>query len=252
MSIKTMSIDDQITQGKGATLSYQVYLLLRDEILGGRYKANAQLPPEKVLATQHGVARITIRNALDRLEQEELVRRVHGAGTFVSDSARPGILRGRIASFVRQADWLTRNTTVELLNIENEIPSEKIREIMGTLNGESVQRSLRLRSYLGKPCMLLDTFLPGWAAELVGEEALRHVSINTSLRDHGIEFASAEYTVSAAPANARLANILQVPVAAALLTMVWVIREKQGRVVEYQQVYARPDVYVLHTVLQND
>ncbi len=64
-----------------------------------------------------------------------------------------------------------------------------------------------------------------------------------------MRFASADYTVSAAPADARLAELLQVPIAAALLTMIWAIRDDKGRIVEYQIVHARPDVYVLHTVL---
>jgi len=237
---------------KGGARSHQVYLLLREEILRGRYAPEAQLPAEKLLAQQYGVARITIRKALDQLADEDLVRRVHGSGTFVSDRAHPATLRGQIEGFVRQADWLTRNTTVELLNVRDEIPPPQVAQAMGIAPGESVQRSLRLRSYLGKPCLLLDTFMPRWAADLVGDEELRHASLNTALRRAGVEFASADYTVSAAPADSRLADVLRVPVAAALMTMIWAIRDRQDRVIEYQQVYARPDVYVLHTVLKAD
>ncbi len=202
-----------------------------------------------MLAQQHGVARITVRNAFDLLEADGLIRRVHGSGTFVCSQAHPSTLRGQIDGFVQQAEWLTRNTTVELIEVRNEVPPAGIARTMGLPEGEAAQRSLRLRSYLGKPCLLLDTFVPAWAARLYSNDELKSASLHAALKSAGVRFESADYTVSAAPASGRLAELLDVPVAAALLYMIWGLRDDQGRMVEYQIVHARPDVYTLHTVL---
>ncbi len=166
MQTSITDLNVQAPRHKGATLSHQVYLLLREEILRGRYAPQTQLPGEKQLAQQYGVARITIRKALDLLADEDLVRRVHGAGTFVADRAHPSTLKGQIEGFVQQAEWLSRNTTVQLIEVNDEMPSQPIATAMGLAADVSVQRSLRLRSYLGKPCLLLDTFVPSWAAAL--------------------------------------------------------------------------------------
>ena len=233
----------------GSALFHQLYLLLREDILRGRYMPGSRLPGEKLLAEQHGVSRITVRKALDLLTTEDLVHRIHGSGTYVSDRAHPATLRGEIEAFSQQAEWLSRNTTVKLINVDLAVPPAEVVRAMSLSEGESVQRSLRLRSYLGKPCLLLDTFVPAWAASLYSENELGSTSLQIALRGAGIKLASADYTVSAVPADARLAELLAVPIASALLYMIWAIRDEQGRLVEYQIVHARPDVYVLHTVL---
>lgn len=46
-----------------------------------------KLPSENILAEQFKVSRVTIRRALDDLEQENIVLRIHGKGTFVNPEA---------------------------------------------------------------------------------------------------------------------------------------------------------------------
>jgi len=234
----------------GSSLSHQLYLLLRDDILRGRLAPEAQLPAEKALAEQHHVSRITVRKALERLEADNLVRRVHGSGTFIEPQARPARLVGRLEGFMEQSDWLTRNTDVELLLIETIEPPPAVAEAMRLDAGERVQRSIRLRRYRRKPCLLLETFVPDWLAALYSTADLESGSLQVAVRRAGIELGAVDYTVSAAPADPRLAEALGVPVATALISMVWTFRDTQDRIIEYQYAHARPDVYVLHTSLR--
>jgi GntR family transcriptional regulator len=57
---------------------------LRSSILDGRRSAGERLPSEPDLAREFGVSRATLRDALRALEDEGLVRRVHGSGTYVT------------------------------------------------------------------------------------------------------------------------------------------------------------------------
>jgi GntR family transcriptional regulator len=53
-------------------------------IAGGRWRPGERLPSEPKLARDLGVSRATLRDALRSLEENGLVTREHGAGTFVT------------------------------------------------------------------------------------------------------------------------------------------------------------------------
>src|SRR5438034_5638537 len=58
---------------------------LRRDILLGRWRPGARLPPERELAARLGTNRNTLREALRTLESENLVRARQGDGTIVLD-----------------------------------------------------------------------------------------------------------------------------------------------------------------------
>lgn len=60
-----------------------IYQRLKEQITTGNYQLWSKLPGENQLKRTYGVARETLRGALKRLEQEHLIRRIHGKGTFV-------------------------------------------------------------------------------------------------------------------------------------------------------------------------
>ncbi len=65
---------------------------LREAIAAGRYHPSERLPPERDLAEQFGAARNTVRHALNQLEQDGLVVRRAGSGTYVQAAlAKPGL-----------------------------------------------------------------------------------------------------------------------------------------------------------------
>ena len=65
---------------------FQLSELLEQEIVSGRWEPGTRIPSENELCARYGLSRTTIRQALARLEQEGLVSREKGRGTFVSDS----------------------------------------------------------------------------------------------------------------------------------------------------------------------
>ncbi len=68
----------------GEGLTRQIYARLRAAILEGRLRAGDRLPPSRALATQLGVARLTVATAYDWLRAEGYVYGRVGAGTFVA------------------------------------------------------------------------------------------------------------------------------------------------------------------------
>jgi GntR family transcriptional regulator, arabinose operon transcriptional repressor len=68
---------------------------LINQIATGHLKPGQKLPSEHFLVRTLGVARTTIRQAMASLENEGLIRRVQGKGTFVESEVRRKLHRGQ-------------------------------------------------------------------------------------------------------------------------------------------------------------
>jgi len=78
----------------------RVATLLLDSILDGRHPPGSRLPPERDLASELGVNRTSLRQALGRLEHMGVVRAEQGRGTTVEDLRHctdPVVLSHRLA-----------------------------------------------------------------------------------------------------------------------------------------------------------
>lgn len=69
-------------------LSDKVKRSLYEYIENMDFEQGTKLPPENEIAKSYGVSRVTVRRALDELEQEGLLLRIHGRGTFVNPLTR--------------------------------------------------------------------------------------------------------------------------------------------------------------------
>ena len=68
---------------------------LRAAIASGRYQVGDQLPPERELARQYGVAAMTVRHGLEVLRGEGVVVSTEKRGHFVARLPGPGDGPGR-------------------------------------------------------------------------------------------------------------------------------------------------------------
>jgi DNA-binding GntR family transcriptional regulator len=61
----------------------KIYNIIRKQILDEKNKDMEQLPPERILCETYGVSRITIRQALKMLQDQGLIERLPGKGTYI-------------------------------------------------------------------------------------------------------------------------------------------------------------------------
>ncbi len=80
----------ELTPTRPSTLTDDCVRQLRGSILQGRIGVGDRLPPERVLAEQLGVNRVTVRAALARLASSGLVSVRQGQGYTVRDYRRQG------------------------------------------------------------------------------------------------------------------------------------------------------------------
>ncbi len=63
--------------------------LLRERLLAGSYAPGERLPSQERLAAEYGVSLLTVRQAIELLADEGLLKGRHGVGTFVTEPAAP-------------------------------------------------------------------------------------------------------------------------------------------------------------------
>ncbi len=76
------------SQSVGATVQVVIDALFA-RIRSEEYPADTRLPSERTLASELGVSRNTVREALDVLENHDIIRRRAGSGSFVTYRSTP-------------------------------------------------------------------------------------------------------------------------------------------------------------------
>lgn len=148
---------------------------LRAAIQSGDLEPGQQLPSEQELIETHGVARGTIRQAMNLLRSEGLVRTEHGRGSFVRD--RPPVRRLAHDRFARRHRDRGRGAYLAELEAEGRVPEVEVLEVRRVKASDSVAVWLQLamgadvlvrrRRYLadGEPMEVATSYVPWELAE---------------------------------------------------------------------------------------
>lgn len=188
----------------------QLATLFRSRIEQGVWKPGERLPTVEELAAECGVARATIRQAMDSLAEEGLIQRFRAKGTFVREQ-----LPERLWCEV-ETDWsgLLRSrdgARIEILGEEGGATPPAFPEGMG--RAAPVYRHVRRRHWRdGVPFLLADVFLDErlWprvrAADLTTRTAL---SLVAGLR--GVSIADARQVLTIGAADVEAAQRLHIP-----------------------------------------
>ncbi len=144
------------------TLTGHVLQRLADRIEHGVYPPGGQLPPENQLAAEFDVSRATIRRALDRLSERDLIIRKQGDGTYVSNL--PCLtnplnqfidIRRRIAAHGFEADFT-------LLSVESEPASNQVAKLLHIMPGSDILRVRKVFTADGTPIIYVINHIPLW------------------------------------------------------------------------------------------
>ena len=139
------------------TLTEIAHLELRQAILGGTFKPGSQLPTEAALCEILGVSRTVIREALRVLEDDGLVTRRHGIGTFVRNHP---ILKNLNVNFgiTEMIESAGLKSGTSHLVLQKEIADKEKAEQLAVQVGTPLVTIERVRTADGRPVVYsLDT-----------------------------------------------------------------------------------------------
>lgn len=221
------------------------YRALRDELetmIKEQLLPHDLLPSERQLMKTHGVSRMTVRQAIQCLEDEGMVYRVQGSGTFVSD---PTTISKTLALTSFSEDIRARGMTpgARLLDWEIQDAGTDVAADLGLSPGARVFHMVRVRTADGLPMCIEDVWLP---AATLPEDF--HVEGGSSLYEQlglvGSGPAVADQSIRATSLDERQAKLLQVPAHSPALVVSRVASTETGQRIERAQSVYRADRYV--------
>ena len=197
----------------------RIYRDLKTQISEGVLAPNERLPTQRDLAVRFGVTVMTVRQALQLLEQEELVVMRHGLGTFVAPQ-RIRYALGNLRSFAQEMTDQGLEPETRVLRSELVEPHPHLIELLRLEPGDPVLSIERLRFVGRDPVAYQHSQLQPWLAEPLSHVDLSEVSVYTYVQSElGIELAHAQERIHAVSLGAHEATLLeQKPGAAALLS----------------------------------
>ena len=228
-------------------LYYQLENVLREKITSGAFEAGERLPTESDLIEQYGVSRITVRQALQALDEEGLIERQQGRGTFVSNrKSRKKRFAGTIhlTGSLDELIEMGMDTPVKVLEMNRVEADQHEAESLAIKVGTPIYRLKRLRLNEGKPFGLIINYLPDEiGSALTMAELSSGALLHTMETKLGLNLDNAIQQIHAELADPYVAKLLDVRVGTALLSIERTVYTNENKPVEFVHTLYRSDLY---------
>ena len=217
----------------------QLVGIIKRHISTGGLRVGDLLPSEAELCQALHISRNTVRQAIGMLEDEGLVVRKRGRGTFVSDPASNP--RGVRYSFTTEVTSLGKDPSSTLVDFQILDASGAICERMELTAGTPVYCFTRVRNVDGAPLILETSYYPQYTYPHLTEELLQTHSFYSLLYHEGIVPFSAEESYAPVTLNSDQAELLHVAAGSCAFYHQRRTRAEDGRIYEYTRSYIRGD-----------
>ncbi len=228
------------------TISYRtpIYLQLREivrnKIEDGEYLPGTAIPSENELAETYGINRITVRNAVDALVNEGVLRRVQGKGVFVVGNKMEQSLEeyvGFISSVnkdkstvsVKEQTKMLRPAGDKFANMFNISPTDLIYYILHIVFEDS------------EPVSLEELFIPQYVIPQLDTVNSSVFHIHDVFAFYGISVSAVRQNLEIVECDAKSRKLLNVPDGVAMMMMKCTYQDDSGRIIEFNKSFTRSD-----------
>jgi GntR family transcriptional regulator len=247
--LRAVSNDTPVSQpmafepGSPVPMYAQIRDILRAKIMDGSYKAHEQLASESELMTMFSVSRITVRQALNDLQNEGLIFRMHGKGSFVS---KPKAFQdlAKLQGFGEAMRQHGYETFARVLGMETITPSPQVQERLHLPKRAKVTELQRLRYLNREPISLDISYLPSAIGQKLRQHDLATRDVFAILEnDCGLALGHADLQIGSTLADEYLAEQLQIEAGAPVLLIERLTYSSNGQPIDYEHLYYRGDAF---------
>jgi GntR family transcriptional regulator len=210
---------------------------LRERILTQQMGPHTLLPSERELSEQHGVSRMTARQALTLLESEGHVYRRPPRGTFVAEPR----VRFHIGSFTEEATRLGRPATAELLWAKNQAPDAPTAAALDLAEKDRVHAFHRLRLMADEPIALETTYYPADLTPGILDKPVDGSLWSTLKDDFDLDLHRSDAVLESIVLDGESCALLRIRAASPGILLTRKTFDAHGRCVEYARDVYRAD-----------
>lgn len=225
----------------------QIADLLRARIGRGQWRKGEKLPSLEALVGEFGVARVTVRQAVEMLSREGLVSPQQGRGTFVT--GEPGRSQWlKVQTSLDQLAESYRNDQPTILSIDEGIAHAPLAPADG-IPAERYVYMRRVHAKDGQPYCVIDIHLDERIFRRHPKRFRNEtvIPILCAMRD-GVARARQVLTIGAADID--VSRLLRIPVNAPIAHVRRVFVDAAGRVIYLAEVAYRGDFVHLEMILK--
>jgi len=228
-------------------LYHQIYLDLRQMIQRGLIPAGGMLPPEMEICHAYSVGRQTVRMAIARLVDEDLVERFAGRGTFVrTQPSHTQFFLDR--SFSQQMRELGRVPHSRVLGLQAGTLDAHLLPALQDYHGQACVTLERLRLGDDEPiCHQISTVISGRCPGIEKQDFQNESLYEILASRYQLTISRIDHIVRATAADAYRADLLKVSEGTPLLFVGTTTYLDDGQVIEHTASYYRADRYEYST-----
>ncbi|NQT59771.1 MAG: GntR family transcriptional regulator [Bacteroidetes bacterium] len=229
---------------------HKVYNVLREKILDKSLKAGEKIPPERILCETYGVSRITIRHALQMLQDQGLVDRMPGRGTFVrapKQKKMPILDMDYEASLTKAAPGIVR----KLITSEEILPPEEIMQDLGLLKSEQCLLIERLDILNNEPLSYDKGYIPMNFSSGIDDDIICRVEfLHLWEKRESLSISYVQSSTEAVKANQIDSERLDVPIGFPVLLTTEIFYSGEGNALAVFITVYRGDLFKLISTIE--
>lgn len=237
---------------EGIPLHKQISDWLKQEIRSGALEENEKLPSENDLSDKFDVSRVTVRRALQTLENDQLIYRCQGLGSFVSDQ-RTHQSFSFLNDFSEELAGSGLKPSSKLLSFGHENIKDKkgILSYLDLRNKEIAVKIERIRLGNGDPIAYDTTWMPVFYGQLIEGYDLENTTIFKILeKEFEIPIEKGCYRIESTLAGDELASHLSVEKNTPLLLINRIAYTIGDKPVYFQKRFYRNDKIVFEIMTE--
>jgi GntR family transcriptional regulator len=225
----------------------RIYRDLKAKVLEGAFAAGERLPTQRELAATYGVTVMTVRQALQLLEQEELVVMRHGLGTYVAPQ-RIRYAIGNLRSLAQEVSRQGLELHTRVLRRELLEPHPHVAELLRIDADDPVLTIERLRFVGAEPVVYQQSHVGPSFAGALADVDLSEISLYDYMQiELNVEIAHAQEKIHAVALSPREATLLEEEPGAPALLSERVTFSVQGDPILFDRAFMPGDRFAMST-----